>query len=306
MVMRDSKIYRPLYIEAYESGNLKKRIEEIWEHLRDCDLCPRKCRVNRLSGEKGYCKTGEQAVISSTGPHFGEEPELVGTRGSGTIFFTHCNLHCVYCQNYDISQVGYGQELSPQELANRMRRLEMLGCHNINLVTPTHVVPQILKALEIAVGNGLSIPLVYNTGGYENIDTLKLLEGIVDIYMPDTKYSDEETASKYSDARNYPEINRKALLEMHRQVGVLQVENGIATRGLLIRHLVLPENLSGAFKTLYFIAHRLSKDSYVNIMAQYHPCYRAEEYTGLARRITYKEYSKVVEYARKLGLHRGF
>ncbi len=304
--MKNTKAYRPVYIETYESGELQKKIEEASERLRECDLCPRKCRVNRLAGENGYCGIGEHAVVSSTGPHFGEEPELVGTRGSGTIFFTHCNLRCVYCQNYDISQLGHGRELSPEELANRMRRLQMLGCHNVNLVSPTHVVPQILEALKIAIQDGLSISTVYNTNGYENPDTLKLLEGVVDIYMPDTKYSDAEAASRYSDARNYPEINRKTLLEMHSQVGVLQVENGIATHGLLIRHLVLPENISGAFKILDFVSHRLSKDSYVNIMAQYHPCYKAEDYSELTRRITYKEYNQVAEYARGLGLHRGF
>lgn len=304
--MRNAEDYRPLYLETYESGELQRKIEEAREHLKDCDLCPRKCRVNRLAGEKGYCRTGERAVVSSSGPHFGEEPELVGTRGSGTIFFTHCNLQCVYCQNYDISQLGNGQELSSQELAGRMRRLKTLGCHNVNLVSPTHVVPQILEALKIAIENGLTMPLVYNTHGYENLETLKLLEGVVDIYMPDTKYSDEEAASKYSDARNYPEVNRKALLEMHHQVGTLQIENGIAIRGLLIRHLVLPENLSGAFRILDFIAHRLSKNSYVNVMAQYRPCYMAEKYGELSKRITYKEYSQVTEYARGLGLHRGF
>lgn len=304
--MRNSRSHKAMYIEAYQTGDLDRRIEEMWERLTECDLCPRKCRVNRLADERGYCRTGEQAIVSSAGPHFGEEPELVGTRGSGTIFFTHCNLQCVYCQNYDISQLGHGQELSPTEVAGRMRRLEMLGCHNINLVTPTHVVPQILKAVRIAAENGLSLPLVYNTGGYESVDTLRLLEGIVDIYMPDAKYSDEETAARYSDARNYPEMNRKALLEMYRQVGVLRAENGIATHGLLIRHLVLPGGLSDACRILDFIAHRLSKDSYVNIMAQYHPCHRARDYGSLGKRITYKEYSEVVEYARSIGLHKGF
>lgn len=304
--MTEPRSHRPLYLEAHESGELQRRTEQVQERLEDCDLCPRKCHVNRLADEKGYCKTGTNAVVSSAGPHIGEEPELVGKRGSGTIFFAHCNMRCVYCQNYDISQLGHGQELSAQELANRMNRLEMLGCHNVNLVSPTHVVAQILQALEVAIKNGLSIPVVYNTNGYDDLETLKSLAGIIDIYMPDTKYSDEETAARYSDARNYPEINRKALLEMHRQVGVLQVEGGIATRGLLARHLVLPEDLSGSFRTLNFIAQRLGKDSYVNIMTQYHPCYRAEEYPELARRITYNEYSQVAEYARRLGLHRGF
>jgi putative pyruvate formate lyase activating enzyme len=304
--MVEQESYRPVYLRTYESGALERKIEEARERLKNCDLCPRKCHVDRLAAERGYCKTGEQALVSSTGPHFGEEPELVGTRGSGTIFFAHCNLQCVYCQNYDISQLGQGQELSPQGLAHRMRRLRMLGCHNVNLVSPTHVVPQILEALKIAIEDGLTIPLVYNTHGYESVETLRLLEGVVDIYMPDTKYSDEEAASKYSDARNYPEVNRKALLEMYNQVGTLRIENGIAVRGLLIRHLVLPDNLSGPFRTLDFIAHRLSKDSYVNIMAQYRPCYMAEEYGELSRKITYSDYSQVTEYARKLGLKRGF
>ncbi len=304
--MNGERFYRPLYVQAFESGLLQKKSKEASARLRECDLCPRKCRIDRLAGERGYCNTGRYAMVSSSAPHFGEEPELVGSRGSGTIFFTHCNLRCIYCQNYDISQLGHGQELSPQALANRMKHLEMLGCHNVNLVTPTHVVPQILEALLIARENGLSIPLVYNTNGYESIDTLKLLEGVVDIYMPDAKYSDNETAGKLSDARNYPDINRKALLEMHNQVGVLNVASGIAKRGLLIRHLVLPENLSGAFKIMDFIAYRLSKDTYVNIMAQYRPCHKADDHPGLSRKITYREYDQVISYARKLGLHRGF
>lgn len=273
--------------------------------LKECRLCPRECRVDRLNDEKGECKIGRWAVVSQASPHFGEEPELVGRFGSGTIFFSYCNLHCCFCQNYSISQLGEGRILKAEELAGLMLYLERIGCHNINLVTPTHIVPQILEALLIAKEKGLKIPIVYNSGGYESVETLRLLEGVVDIYMPDAKYSNDN-ALKYSKAPNYWEVNKKALLEMHRQVGDLLVENGIAKRGLLIRHLILPHRLAGSFEVLKFIAEKLSKDSYVNIMDQYYPSYKAFSYPELSRRITSQEYKEVVDFAKKMGLYRGF
>jgi putative pyruvate formate lyase activating enzyme len=292
---------------SYLSVNLREIKEKAVALLENCRLCPRECGVNRLRDEKGHCRTGRYAVISSYGPHFGEEPELVGHSGSGTIFFSNCNLNCLFCQNYEISQLGEGREKNEEELARMMLYLQDIGCHNINLVSPTHIVPQFLEALLVAVKEGLRIPIVYNTGGYDKVETLKLLEGVVDIYMPDAKYSDEENARRYSNAPNYFSINKLAIKEMHRQVGDLICdERGIAQRGLLIRHLVLPNRIAGSFRVLEFIAREVSRDSYVNIMAQYRPCYRAHLYLELSRRITEKEYNEVVEYARSLGLHRGF
>ncbi|MEO0115257.1 MAG: radical SAM protein [candidate division WOR-3 bacterium] len=292
---------------AYLSIDLKVKKDRALELLKNCQLCPRECKVNRLEGEIGYCQTGRYAIVSSFGPHFGEEPELVGTNGSGTIFFAYCNLSCQYCQNYDISQLGYGQVTNANELAKMMLSLQKMGCHNINLVSPTHIVAQFLEALVIAKEKGLRLPIVYNTGGYDSIQTLRLLEGVVDIYMPDAKYSDSELAQKYSKAPDYFAINQRAIKEMYRQVGDLVTdEKGVAVRGLLVRHLVLPNRLAGSFKVLEFIANEISKDTYVNIMAQYRPCYRADRYLELARRITHFEYQEVIDYARKLGLHRGF
>ncbi len=285
--------------------DLKEKIEQALWILKECRLCPRECRVNRLKDEKGECKTGRWAVVSQASPHFGEEPELVGRYGSGTIFFSYCNLHCCFCQNYSISQLGEGKILKSEEIAELMLYLQGVGCHNINLVTPTHIVPQILEALLIARRRGLKIPIVYNSGGYESIETLRLLEGVVDIYMPDAKYSNDN-ALKYSQAPNYWEVNKKALLEMHRQVGDLVIEGGIAKRGLLIRHLILPNRLAGSFEILKFIAEKLSKNSYVNIMDQYYPSYKAFSYPELSRRITTEEYKEVVDFAKRIGLHRGF
>jgi len=281
-------------------------VEKLYEILKSCELCPRKCGVDRTKGEKGVCRSGLNPVISSVGPHFGEEPELVGRHGSGTIFFTNCNLGCVYCQNYDISHLGYGKEITVDELAKQMLFLQGILCHNINLVTPTHFVPQIVKAIKIAKKQGLKIPIVYNCGGYENVEVIKLLEGIVDIYMPDIKYSDNEIAKKYSNASDYFERAKESIKEMHRQVGDLQVEDGIAVRGLIIRHLVLPDNLAGSQEILRFISEEISKDTYVNIMDQYRPMFKAFSYPELNRRITSLEFSKVVGIARRFGLHRGF
>jgi len=295
------------FTPAYHAIDLKTKSAQALELLKNCQLCPRECKVNRLKGEIGYCKTGRWAIVSSYGPHFGEEPELVGFNGSGTIFFAHCNLSCQYCQNYDISQIGYGDFTNARELAKMMLSLQKMGCHNINLVSPSHIVVQFIEALAIAKEEGLNLPIVYNTGGYDSVSTLKFLEGIIDIYMPDAKYSDNELAKKYSFANDYFEVNKRALKEMHRQVGDLKTDNrGVALRGLLIRHLVLPNRIAGSFKVLEFIANEISKESYVNIMAQYRPCYRADKYPELARPITRQEYQEVIDYAQKLGLHRGF
>jgi len=288
-------------------SELKKKAEEAWELLSSCCLCPRKCRVNRLKGEKGSCGLSAGTYISSFGPHFGEEPPLVGRHGSGTIFFTGCNLHCIYCQNYDISQLRVGYEITPERLAEVMLSLARRGCHNINLVTPTHQVPQILKSLVIAVEEGLKVPIVYNCGGYESLSLIKLLSGVVDIYMPDIKYADPKVAEELSNAPEYPKVVREVVKEMHKQVGDLVIDDeGIARRGLLIRHLVLPNRLAGTEEIVRFIAREISKDSYVNIMDQYHPCYLAESDKRIARRITRDEYREAVEWARKEGLHRGF
>ncbi|MEM5811499.1 MAG: radical SAM protein [Candidatus Aenigmatarchaeota archaeon] len=298
--------FKPSYLNLIETGELEKKIKELYSILECCELCPRKCHVNRLKGEKGFCRSGSELMISSFGPHFGEEPELVGIHGSGTIFLTNCNLLCVYCQNYEISHLGEGREVSLEEAAGMMLTLQKIGCHNINLVTPTHFSPQLVKAIKIAAEKGLKLPIVWNCSGYENVDVIKILEGVVDIYMPDIKYSNSESARKYSRAPDYFERCKEAVKEMHRQVGDLKVdERGIAYRGLIIRHLVLPNDLAGSEKILEFIAS-LSKDNYVNIMDQYMPCWKAFEFKELSRSITASEYLKIIKIAKKLGLHRGF
>ncbi len=277
-------------------------IDEFYKLLNPCQLCPRECKVNRLREERGNCKAGLKPKVSSYHQHFGEEYCLVGKYGSGTIFFAHCNLHCVYCQNYDISQHGIGREVSIERLAGMMIELQELGCHNINLVTPTPWVPQIVEALGVAQESGLQVPIVYNCGGYESLKTLRLLEGIIDIYMPDIKYGDNKIGEKYSIVPDYWDVVRPAIKEMHRQVGDLIIENGIAKRGLLIRHLVLPHNLADSKKCLDFIANEISKNSFVNVMEQYHPAYRANEYPELARRITVEEYRRALNALYKAGL----
>lgn len=284
---------------------LQEKIEKAYKILENCTLCPNRCKVNRLEGELGDCKVGKDPMISSASPHFGEEAPLVGQHGSGTIFLTGCNLHCLYCQNYEISHSMMGKVVSVEEFASQMLYLQKLGCHNINFVTPTHQVPQILAALEIAIPKGLKVPLVYNTGGYDSIQELKLMDGVIDIYMPDFKYWDPEVAKKFSSgAKNYPEVARAAFREMHRQVGDLIInKEGIAERGMLIRHLVLPERLAGTAGVMHFIATELSKDSYVNIMDQYRPCGEAWDFPPLDRRITYEEYKEAIEIAKKEGLH---
>lgn len=295
----------PSYIEIYKKGELEKRTIKSLDYLKKCIICPRGCKVNRYEGEKGECKTGRFAIVSSFGPHYGEEEVLVGRYGSGTVFFSGCNLHCVFCQNYEISQLMEGKEVDPFTLAEIFLEVQRMGCHNLNLVSPTHVVPQILEALLIAIPKGLRIPIVYNSGGYDSILILKLLDGIVDIYMPDAKYSDSKNAEKYSDIKGYFEVSKKVLKEMHKQVGDLVIENGIAKRGLLIRHLVLPNRIAGSFKILDFIVKEISANSFINIMDQYRPCYKAYFFKELSRRITYEEYKEVVEYAKKLGFKRG-
>ncbi|HID27582.1 MAG TPA: radical SAM protein [Methanosarcinales archaeon] len=295
----------PSYIELCKSGELEEKISKLYGILKDCKLCPRECGVDRTLGERGYCRSGEELLVSSIHPHYWEEEPLVGLYGSGTVFLTNCNLGCIYCQNYDISNLGYGSPMSTYDLAMNMIKLQKKRCHNINFVTPTHFVPQLTKSIKIAAEKGLKIPIVYNCGGYESLETIKLLDGIVDLYMPDIKYSDSINAKKYSNAPDYFEVCKRAVKEMHRQVGDLEIYNGIAQRGLLIRHLVLPNGIAGSEEVLRFVAS-LSKDSYINIMLQYRPMYKAEKYEELNRPIKVREYNKVVDFAKRLGLHRGF
>lgn len=297
----------PSYIKLKNSNELSLRVDKLYELMKECKLCPRNCKAKRFEKRYGVCRSTEQIYVSSLMTHFGEETVLVGWNGSGTIFFTNCNLWCLYCQNYDISHLKNGEPISVQQLAEAMLSLQQLGCHNINLVTPTHYVPMIVESLNIAAEKGLNIPIVYNCGGYESVETLKYLDGIIDIYMPDIKYSDNRNSKKYSGVKDYWDVARKAVIEMHRQVGDLKINNfGIAERGLLVRHLVLPNNISGSEKVLEFIANEVCIDTYVNIMDQYRPCFKAKFFPELNRRITESEYQYVLDYAESLGLHRGF
>ncbi len=297
--------FEPAYLSLSRSGELACRASNAFERLVSCDLCAWECKVDRLSGKMGVCKTGEKAKVSSFGPHLGEEDPLRGWRGSGTIFFTRCNLHCQFCQNHDISQTDTGEEITAEELAAIMLDLQTRGCHNINLVSPSHVVPQILSALVIAAENGLRLPLVYNTGGYDSLAALQLLDGIVDIYMPDMKYAQAQTAQKYSKARDYPSRNQLAVKEMHRQVGDLQMdEHGLAMRGLLVRHLILPNGLAGTGEVLRFLAGEISLDTYVNLMDQYRPAHNAYLFPEISRPITSLEYQEALQMAREVGLRR--
>ncbi len=294
----------PAYLNLSKK-ELDLRIEKLFEILKKCKICPQQCRVNRLKNEKGFCQLGELPMVSAYHPHFGEESVLVGSYGSGTIFFTSCNLVCVYCQNYGISQLRIGEEVSFERLAEMMIELQNFGCPNINLVTPTIQAPQIVKALSIAIEKGLKIPLVYNTNAYDALDTLKLLDGIIDIYMPDVKYSDNKIALKYSKALNYFEIMKKSIKEMHRQVGDLVInKEWIAVKGLLVRHLVLPNGLAGSEKIFEFLAKEISKNTFLNIMNQYLPYFRTNEFPELNRPITEKEYKEAIELAKKAGLNR--
>jgi putative pyruvate formate lyase activating enzyme len=287
---------------------LQKRVEAAYDLLESCRVCPRECGVNRLKNDKlGFCRSGLNPAISSVNAHHGEEPPLSGTKGSGTIFFTNCNLRCVYCQNYPISQLGNGAERTPGELAGQMIWLQEQGCHNLNLVTPTHFMPQILKAFGIARERGFNLPIVYNTSGYESLEALRLLDGIVAIYLPDMRYSDDAVARTYSVAPHYPEINRAAIKEMYRQVGNLVLdEDGIATRGLIIRHLILPGGLSGTEGVMKFLAEEISKDVYISLMSQYFPAFKAHEFKELSRRITADEYEEAYQTMRKYGLENGW
>lgn len=297
--------FQPSYIRLYETGGLSRRIDALNKILEDCCLCPRNCRVNRLKGEKGVCRVKGLPMVSSFHAHFGEEKPLVGYYGSGTIFLTYCNLKCLFCQNYDISHMGEGKEISIEELGDMMISLMRQGCHNINFVTPTHQIAQIVSALPYAIERGLEIPLVYNCGGYESLETIKLLDGIFDIYMPDFKYGSNEAARKLSGASDYVERAKESIKEMHRQAGDLVIDKrGIAEKGLLIRHLVLPDGLAGTREVMRFIAKELSKNTYINIMDQYRPCYKAAEHPPLDRRITSGEFEDAVKIAREEGLER--
>ena len=296
----------PGYLELAASGQLTLRAAEAWRRMQDCDLCARYCRVDRLHSIKGaVCRTGARAIVHGCGPHHGEEDPLRGWNGSGTIFFSWCNLRCEYCQNWDISQKGIGREVEHEELAEMMLDLQALGCHNINFVTPSHVAAQIISAVEIAANKGLVLPLVYNTGGYDSLEALRLLDGVVDIYMPDMKYGDSRNAHRFSHARDYVAVNHAAVREMHRQVGDLVIDDdGIARRGLLVRHLVLPENIAGTDSVLEFLATEVSLATYVNLMDQYRPCYRAAENPPLDRAMKGDEFSRAREWAEDLGLYR--
>jgi len=296
--------FPPAYLRLYASGELAQRRDKALQMLAACRLCPRECGVDRLSGETGFCRSGRQAQVSSYNPHFGEEQPLVGSGGSGTVFLTNCNLRCIFCQNYDISHLGHGREVSAQQLADMMLELQHIGCHNINFVTPTHFMPQILEALVIAADAGLNVPLVYNCGGYESLEALRVLDGIIDIYMPDAKYGDGQVAQRLSAAPDYPLRMQAAIREMHRQVGDLQIDDrGLAERGLLVRHLVLPAGLAGTADIMRFLAS-LSPETYVNVMAQYRPCYQAHQDEQIDRRITTEEYRQAVQAAYEAGLPR--
>jgi putative pyruvate formate lyase activating enzyme len=285
---------------------LKERTRQALFRLESCDICPRLCKVNRLQDERGFCRIGRHARVHSYAPHFGEEPPLVGRSGSGTIFFSGCNLSCVFCQNYDISQLDQGWEVSAGSLARMMLALQRQGCHNINFVTPTHIVPQILEALVLARKEGLCIPLVYNSGGYDSLETLRLLEGIFDIYMPDAKFGSDEPAQKYSMAPRYTHFMKSAIREMHRQVGDLMLdEEGIAVQGLLVRHLVLPAGLAGTAEVVRFLSQEISPNTYLNIMSQYRPEYNACRFPELSRPITGQEYGDALRLAARAGLTRG-
>ncbi len=296
--------FEAAYLKLLRSGELKRRVAEAYARLEACDLCARECGVNRReSAEGASCRTGERAIVSSVGPHFGEEDPLVGSGGSGTIFFSWCNLRCQFCQNAEISQLGYGQEVEPEDLAKMMLGLQSQGCHNINFVSPSHAVAQILAGLLIAAQAGLRLPLVYNTGGYDSLKTLALLDGVVDIYMPDMKYSDPGVASRYSRISNYPATNQAAVKEMHRQVGDLATDGqGVAQQGLLVRHLVLPDGLAGTDVIVRFLSDEISPDTYINVMAQYRPCYRAHDLPPLDRCLTNQEYAQAVQLAQNAGL----
>jgi putative pyruvate formate lyase activating enzyme len=293
------------YLQLLKSGELEKRVQQAHQGLARCEGCAWECRIDRLADQHGVCRTGERAMISSYGPHLGEEDPLRGWRGSGTIFFTSCNMRCQFCQNHEISQTVNGRTVEAEELAQIMLELQAMGCHNINLVSPSHVVAQMLAAVLVAAQAGLHLPLVYNTGGYDSLKSLQLLDGVVDIYMPDMKYASDRIARAYSKIPHYPQINQAAVLEMHRQVGDLQIdENGLATRGLLVRHLVLPNNLAGTEVIVRFLAEKVSQNTYLNLMDQYRPAFNARRFPKLSRPLKSEEYRAAVQTALAAGLKR--
>ncbi len=297
--------FQPAYLNLAASGELSRRVDFAYQRLNHCELCAVRCRVDRRTARTGSCRTGMLARLSGYGPHLGEEDPLRGWRGSGTIFFAGCNLRCQYCQNFKTSQTDEGEEVEPDRLALAMLELQDFGCHNINLVSPSHVVPQILAALQIAAQAGLRLPLVYNTGGYDSIDTLRLLDGVIDIYMPDMKYGNPQTARRYSKVIQYPMVNQENVREMHRQVGDLQIdENGLARRGLLVRHLVLPNKVAGTESVVEFLADQISRDTCLNLMNQYRPVFQAHLYPALNRPTKPEEYQTAVEAAHAAGLRR--
>lgn len=298
------KSTRPGYLALKRSG-VQKRIDQALAILSCCTLCPRQCRVNRLEDERGVCGIGRQARVESYAPHFGEESPLVGSGGSGTIFFSGCNLRCVFCQNYEISRGGEGIAVGSGQLAAIMVSLQKQGCHNINFVTPSHVVPQILEALALAIEKGLTVPLVFNTGGYDAVETIRLLDGVFDIYMPDFKFWSAASSKRYCTAPDYPEKAREAIKEMQRQVGSLVLDaSGLAVRGVLLRHLVMPGGLAETARIMEFIAAEISQDTYVNIMEQYRPCGKTGRFAEIARPLGHVEYREAVEIAGKAGLKR--
>jgi len=297
--------FEPAYLKLLKKSELRERVAQAYERLSNCDICAWECGINRRAGEFGICKSGELARVSSYGPHMGEEDPLRGWQGSGTIFFSRCNLRCQYCQNHDISQDDSGELVEPERLAAIMLELQNHGCHNINFVSPSHVVPQILAGLYIAAKAGLRLPLVYNTGGYDSLATLQLLDGVIDIYMPDMKYSDAKIARRYSKIPHYPQVNRTTLREMQRQVGDLQIDaQGVAERGLLIRHLVLPNELAGTKEIVRFLAQEISPNTYLNLMDQYRPAYNARKFPELMRSISSQEYQSALQMAHDAGLRR--
>ncbi|AVX30700.1 MULTISPECIES: radical SAM protein [unclassified Carboxydocella] len=293
----------PSYRQLHASGQLAERAEKAWAALASCHLCPRHCGVNRLEGQKGYCRSGARALVASYSPHFGEEEVLVGQGGSGTIFFSNCNLRCIFCQNCDISQADAGEEVSSSELAEIMLYLQKQGCVNINFVSPSHFVAPILEAVELAAARGLTIPLVYNSGGYDEVSALRLLAGVVDIYLPDLKFVSPAVSRRLADAKDYFAVARKAIKEMHRQVGDLEVDGqGLARRGLIVRHLVLPEDLAGTRAVVEFLAQEISPHTAINIMGQYYPAFQARQEPALRRRITGTELAQARQWALDLGL----
>ena len=296
--------FEPTYLKLHRTGELRRRADALWAMLESCRLCPRECGAARLRGEKGFCHASRDVEVSSHHPHFGEERSLVGRGGSGTVFLTNCSLRCVFCINWEVSQGGQGWRKKLDDLADMMLDLQRRGCHNVNVVTPTHYSAHVVRALAIAAGRGLRLPVVYNTCGWERVEVLKLLDGVVDIYLPDFKYWDGKRAAKYSSgAETYPEVTREGILEMHRQVGVARpAADGFMYRGLMIRHLVMPNDVGGTREILAWIASSLPKDTYVNIMSQYRPVYRASEFPEIARPLTRAEYEEAVACARRLGL----